>query len=104
MFVGDAATNAQIPGRRPVADVAALIGICGGEPHLRVWLADSFPPGIHAAEMTVGSETFPVDIEVEAKARVSIVPSTLSLSGAPGEEASTTFTIEKCRQHADRAP
>src|SRR4051812_44040767 len=77
-----------------VDNISALIGIHRGEPRLRVWLPDHFPPGTHAAELTVDGETLAVNIEVEAKLRASISPTTLVLSGGPGAKTSTTFDIE----------
>lgn len=92
---GPVSVRLRNPSQPGSADnIPASIGIHRGEPHLRLWLADGFPPGTYAAEMIVGGEAFDVDIEVEAKSRVRISPSTLILSGSAGAKASVTFDIE----------
>lgn len=88
------AASIRIRGRSDTEAIPAVIVADRGETHLRVFLADGFPPGTHPAEMQIGQQTYELDIEVEPNSLVWIDPAGLALSGPPGGNVSTTFSIE----------
>ena len=78
----------QVP---PLALAATPIG--SSAMRLQFSLPESTPPGIYEGNVQIGSESYPITIEVEPRPYLVISPRRLSFRIAPGAEATVELTL-----------